>query len=119
MDLRKLYKATAVMGVSTFVAMVTGLLRAKFLAVQLGPEGVGIFSQALIFFQSIETISAMGIGLGVTNYVAEASGERCPDKIGGIISSSCVVQMAVSAICFMSIVVFQRQISQAIFASQR
>ena len=66
--MKKLYKATAVMGIATVVAIMTGFIRAKLGALLLGPSGVGLFSQAMTFVQSGETICGLGIGVGITRY---------------------------------------------------
>lgn len=115
--MRKLYKATIIMGAATFVAMIAGFIRAKFLAVTLGPEGVGIFSQAMTFFQSAETICGLGIGLGVTKYAAEAAGRKDFGGIKRILSASVILQSACFVVIFIIILLFLKQVSLFVFSS--
>jgi O-antigen/teichoic acid export membrane protein len=116
---RKLYKATVVMGAATFVAMIAGLVRAKFLAVTLGPVGVGIFSQALTFFQSAETICGLGIGLGITKYAALAFSKKDYSGLKGVVSAFVVLQSVSFAALFFIVLLFSGQISQFLFSSTR
>ncbi|MFC1576703.1 oligosaccharide flippase family protein [Candidatus Omnitrophota bacterium] len=117
--MKKLYKATAIMGVSTFVAMAIGILRAKFLAITLGPSGVGIFSQAVTFFQSAETICGLGICLGLTKYVSEMWQKRNIAEVKKTIMASFVLQVVAFFIFFILIVIFSKQISQFVFSSDQ
>lgn len=119
MRLRKLYKATIIMGASTFVAMIAGLVKAKFLAITLGPVGVGIFSQALTFFQSTETICGLGIGLGVTKYAAEAFSKKDYAGLKRVVSASVMLQMISFAILLLVVLVFSGPISQFLFSTTR
>ena len=106
--MKKLYKATAIMGVSTFVAMAIGILRAKFLAITLGPSGVGIFSQAITFFQSAETICGLGICLGITKYVSEMWQKRNIAEVKKTIMASFALQVVAFFIFFIMVVIFSR-----------
>ena len=115
--MKKFYKATAVMGVSTFVTMLIGFARAKFLAVTLGPDGVGIFSQAVTFFQSAETLCGLGISLGITKYVSEAWKSRSFRSARDIAVSSLGLQTAAFAVFFLAAVLFAGNISRFVFSS--
>lgn len=105
------------MGLSTFVTMLIGFVRAKFLALSLGPDGVGIFSQATTFFQSAETICGLGISLGITKYVSEAWKSRDFGSAKDIILSSFRLQSAAFAVFFVLAAVFAPGISRFVFSS--
>jgi PST family polysaccharide transporter len=107
------------MGAATFVAMIAGLVRAKFMAVTLGPVGVGIFSQALTFFQSAETICGLGIGLGITKYAAEAFSKKDYSRLKGVVSASVAMQSVTFAALFFIVLIFSGQISQFLFSTTR
>lgn len=69
--MKKLFIATGIIGIASMVNLITGLIRAKFTALTLGPEGVGIFSQASNFIQFLTSFGALGIGVGVNRYIAQ------------------------------------------------
>jgi len=105
------------MGISTFVAIVVGLVRAKFIALSLGPSGMGIFSQAVTFFQGAETICGLGIGFGITKYVSQMAGEQKPDEVKKVLATSFVLQLASFFLFFVPICIFSKQIAQFVFSS--
>jgi len=107
------------MGISTFVAMFMGLIKAKFLAVQLGPSGVGIYSQATTFVQSVELVCGLGMVYGVTKYVSEMRKDGNVEGIKAIISTSLLLQLASSLFFFILTAVFLSHISRFVFSSTK
>ena len=105
------------MGLSTFVTMLIGFARAKFLAVSLGPDGVGIFSQAVTFFQSVEALCGLGISLGITKYVSEAWKSRSFNGVKNIVVSSLRLQSFSFILFFMLAALFSCGISRFVFSS--
>lgn len=59
--MKSVFKATAILGSSSAVTVVVGLVSAKFWAVLMGPAGLGY----LAMLQSLLTISVMIVGLGI------------------------------------------------------
>ena len=112
----KLYKATAAMGVSTIVAMAVGVFRAKILALTLGPSGIGIFSQAMTFFQTAEALCGLGISLGVTKYVSEMWQSGRAGEVRNIVFSSVFLQSAAFFIFFAGITAFSKRLSEFLFS---
>lgn len=117
--MKRLVKTAAVMGVATFAGMVTGVLRAKFTAVFLGSAGVGIFAQAMTFFQTAETVCGLGITLGITKYVSEAWSRGDLTGVRRIIFSSLAMQCVSFAVCLAAAAVFSGKISELIFSTDR
>jgi len=116
-EMKKLYKTTAVMGSATVFGIIIGLVRAKFTAVFLGPVGVGIFSQAMTFFQSAETICGLGIGMGITKYVSEKWQKQDYAGVRDVIHTSFVMQAIGFSLFLLASLVFSRHISQFVFSS--
>lgn len=113
-----MYKATAVMGMATFVAVIAGAVKAKFLAVLLGPLGMGIFAQGMTFFLSAETICELGISTGVMKYVSEAWNNRSADGVRRVMRAAFLLQSISFVAFFIIILIFAKAISQFVFASQ-
>ncbi|MDD5438632.1 MAG: oligosaccharide flippase family protein [Candidatus Omnitrophica bacterium] len=115
--MRKLYQATTIMGISTVISIAVGLVRAKFLAVSLGPSGVGILAQAMTFVQSAEVICSLGIGLGITKYVSEMKRAGDIDGIKKTISTSLIMQAGAFMLFFIGVVAGGRPLSQFLFST--
>ncbi len=107
------------MGLSTFVAMFIGLLRAKFIALTLGPHGTGIFSQAMTFFQSAETICGLGIGIGIVKYVSEAWQKHDMNAAKSTIFVSFILQGVSFSLFFILVCVFSGNLSQFLFSTAK
>lgn len=106
------------MGISTIVAMGIGFLRAKVLALSLGPSGLGILSQALTFFQSGETICSLGIGVGVTKYVSQLWKDRDDDGLRTMVHTSIIIQAAAFSVFFILASFFLQKLSMFLFSSE-
>ncbi len=115
--MKKLFKTTSVMSLATVAGIITGFFRAKITALLLGPSGVGIFSQAMTFAQSAETVCGLGIGLGVTKYSAEQWKNKHLDRIKGLILSSFLMQFISFAVLFLAAGIFSEKISIFLFSS--
>lgn len=119
MRLKKLFKATAVMGVSTLVAIIAGLIRAKMLALFLGPSGMGVLSQVLTFTQSAETICGLGIGIGITKYVSEVLQKKETGELPHIIITSMLLQIVSCGVLLFFVILFLKPLSQFIFSTTK
>src|SRR3989338_1663276 len=105
------------MGMATFVVMLVGVVKAKFLAIQLGPLGLGIYSQAVTFFQSADMICGLGIVFGITKYVSEIWQARNIGGVRRVMTASVFLQSISFLIFFILVFIFSKQISQFVFSS--
>ena len=94
----KLLKATAIVSVATMANIISGLIRAKFTAVTLGPSGVGIFAQAMNFQQFAISVASLSIGLGVVKYVAVYNEEGNAGKVKETLLCGFIMQLFASLI---------------------
>jgi O-antigen/teichoic acid export membrane protein len=60
--------------------LISSLVRNKGLALYLGPEGFGEWSQILAMALLIQIAASMGIGAGVTRYIAESRRNKQPPE---------------------------------------
>ncbi len=113
----KLLKATAIVSIATIATIITGLIRAKFTAVTLGPAGVGIFSQAFNFQQLAINIASLNIGLGIAKHVAQHNAQNDQLKIKGVISSASIMQIIASVAFIILTFIFAGRLSKFLFSS--
>jgi len=76
--MKKLVQATAAIGTTEAILVGVTLLRNKFLAITIGPEGFGIYGLLNAFFLLMAVFSSTWLATGTTKYIAEynASGDR-------------------------------------------
>lgn len=115
--MNKLFRATSIVGIATFVSLIAGFIRAKFTAVTLGPGGVGIFSQATIFLQFFTVFASLWFYTGLTKYIAEFNAEKKETEIKAIVNVALMLQLIASIIFIFIISIFSRKISQYLFSS--
>lgn len=79
---RSILKSTSIIGGASLVNMLIGMLRTKFVAVLLGPGGVGLLGMFGQITGLISTVSGMGLGNSGVRQVAHAVASGDDRKIG-------------------------------------
>jgi len=78
---RQILRSTSIIGGSSVINIVIGLLRMKAVAMLLGPAGVGLIG----ILSNVVTLASNVVGLGFgnagTRQIAEAAGEKEPQRI--------------------------------------
>lgn len=69
---RRILKTSSIIGGSSVINILIGLLRTKVLAILLGPAGVGLISLYTGLMSTAASIAGMGIGTVGTRQIAEA-----------------------------------------------
>jgi len=77
----QILKSTTIVGGSQVINIVLGIIRTKFLAVLLGPSGVGLMGMYTAVTGIMGTITSMGIGASGVRQIAEAHGTNDDQKI--------------------------------------
>ncbi len=78
---REILKSTSMIGGSSLINMGIGMVRTKFVAVLLGPSGMGLIGVYTAISGMVGTISSMGIGTSGVREIAEAHGSGEQDRI--------------------------------------
>lgn len=74
-------KSTSLIGGASLINILIGMVRTKFVAVLLGPAGVGLMGVYNSIVGIVSSVSGMGIGASGTRQIAEAYGAGEPDRI--------------------------------------
>lgn len=108
-----LAKASLLTGFSTLIRLITGFLGNKIVAVKIGPTGIATLGQFTNFFSIVMAFAGLGIGTGVTKYVAEYY-DRTEER-ERIISTALVGVFGTSLIIGFLLFLFKNQFCLFIF----
>lgn len=109
-----IYKTSFFSGIATIIKILSTLVINKFVAIYVGPGGLGIIGQFQNFSQIVMSISKAGINNGVTKYIA-SSDDDC--RKSDIIVTSFVITCFCSFFCSAVLLILNDEISNLIFGS--
>jgi enterobacterial common antigen flippase len=78
---RGILKATSLIGGSAFIKILIDMVRVKFVAILLGPVGVGLIGVYSSIIQMVTTVSGMGISTSGVRQVAQSLGAGDDDQV--------------------------------------
>jgi PST family polysaccharide transporter len=117
--MRKIVKITSILGVATLVKMVAGVARAKFLAWQIGPVGVGVVSQALAYSSFAIQLCSLNICFGIVKSVSEGAAQKDDGAVSRIVDTSLTLELAASLVFMVLILPFSSQLSRFVFSDPK
>ncbi len=79
---RSIFKATSLFGGVEVYQILIGVIKSKFVAVLLGPEGMGIQGLYQSAIQLIQSFSSLGLSQSAVRDVSEANGSGDTNRIG-------------------------------------
>lgn len=79
--MRRLVRATAILGLGSAATVVAAILRAKILAAWLGPEGTGVLAQLAGLTAVLVPLATLGAGNGVVTMIADARARGDLDRV--------------------------------------
>ena len=82
---RGILKATSLIGGSSFINILIGMVRTKFVAVLLGPAGVGLMGMYGSITGMIGAVSGMGLGSSGVRQIAESHGTGDAERIASTV----------------------------------
>jgi antigen flippase len=83
---RSALKSTSLIGGSSFLSIIIGMVRTKFAAVLLGPSGVGLIGVYSALMSMIGTLAGMGIATSGVRQIAEAHGSADHHQLARTVS---------------------------------
>ena len=83
---RSIFKTTSLFGGVQAFQIVIGIIKSKFIAIILGPEGVGLLGLYSSAIELVKQFTAMGLAQSAVRDVSEAKGTGDMQRIGIIIS---------------------------------
>lgn len=116
--MKELLKSVSRLSVSTFLNILSSVLKSKILALVAGPAGVGIYSQFINL--SALTTSIFPIGsLGVLNYTSNYFEKQKLDEIGIIIGYFLKRNILYSIVFSLLMIFFSENLSNILFSNNQ
>lgn len=84
---RSIFKATSLFGGVQVYQILIGIVKSKFIAVILGPLGVGLIGLYQTALSLVQQITAFGLSQSAVRDVSQANGENDQKKVGVTIST--------------------------------
>ncbi len=99
--------------VSTAIKLLTSFITAKFIAIYLGPSGLGLLGQLASFVAIMSTLSVGGINMGVVKFIAEYNDDK--QKQYRFIKASIIITISCSLFIGLIVSLFSNQWSMTLF----
>ncbi len=117
--MRKILKVTSILGIATLVRIIAGVCRAKFLAWQIGPAGIGLVGQALMYSLLTIQFCSLNMGLGMTKNISEALSQKKDNRIP-LVANTAVTLQFIAAILFIVIILpFSKPLTKFLFSDYK
>jgi PST family polysaccharide transporter len=112
---RRILKTSSITGASSIVVILMGIIRIKFVAVLLGPAGVGLIG---LYSQVVVTASTLfGLGLGNSGARANAEAKGEPARLASTWKALLIGTCALAGLSALVVWVLRGPLTTLIFAS--
>lgn len=113
--MKSIFKATAILGSSSVVSVVVGLISSKFLANVIGPAGIGYLGMLQVFLASAAMISGLGIATGTVRTVAKAIADNDEDAAASYQKAAVAASLISGLLGLILIVLFRDFLNRLMF----
>ena len=117
--MKKILKVASILGIASLVKIFSGLIRAKFLAWQLGPIGMGLVGQAQMYSVFTIQLCSLNIGMGITKGVSENLAKNDEGKIRLMVNTAFTFQVITSILLIFMVMPFSASLSKFVFSDSR
>lgn len=117
--MRKILKITSMLGVVTVLKILAGVVRTKFLAWQIGPAGMGLVSQAMMYSMFTIQLCSLSVATGITKNISESLATGDGRKASLTVNMSVTMQFIVSILFIVLVLPFSGPLTKFIFSDAR
>ncbi len=117
MSYREIVKSTSIFGGVQFLLIMIQLIRSKFIAILLGPFGMGISSLLLSTTEIISSLSNLGLSSSAVKNIAEANSIKNTYQINLVITVLFRLITITGTIGLLVVIIFSPFLSQLSFGS--
>lgn len=117
--MKRILKVTSILGLATVITMFSGVIRAKFLAWQLGPTGVGIIGQAMMYSVFTIQLCSLNMGTGIIKAISRNVVQGRGDRTTIIIDNSYSFQLIASLLFIAAVLPFSMPLTKFIFSDYK
>lgn len=115
---RSIFKATTLFGGVQIYQIIISVIKSKFVAVLLGPFGVGIQGLYTSALELVQTITKMGLLQSAVRDVSEANGSGQQERINTVVSVLRKLVWITGLLGMISVIVFSPVLSKTTFGDQ-
>jgi O-antigen/teichoic acid export membrane protein len=112
-----LISAFSILGTYQVVSAILSAVRTKLIAILLGPDGLGIFSQAKSFQSTVSFLVTLGIQAGIVNLIAEANAQEDRARQRRIVLTVSLLYAFLGCMVLILGWLFSRSLSEWVFGS--
>jgi len=113
----QILKSTTLVGGSQVINILLGIIRTKFLAVLLGPSGIGLMGLYTAVTGTVGTMTSMGIGASGVRQIAEAVGTADELRIALTVSTLRRAALVLGLVGMALTIVLSSQLSRLTFGN--
>lgn len=117
--MKRILKVTSILGLATIVTMFSGVIRAKFLAWQLGPTGMGIIGQAMMYSVFTIQLCSLSMGTGIIKAISRNVVQKRDDKTTIIVDNSSSFQLIASVLFIAAVLPFSMPLTKFLFSDYK
>ncbi len=114
---RRILRSTSIIGGSSVVTVLVGLVRTKIIAVLLGPTGIGMIGLFTQIMTTAATLGGMGIGTVATRELAEAAERGDPIAVATTRKTVFWTTLALASLGAVFVWLLRVPIAQLVFGS--
>ena len=115
---KSVLKSTSLIGGSAFINIVIGMIRTKFVAILLGPAGVGLQNMYHIIITTVSTVTSLGLNSSGVRSIAEANGQNDSERVARIVKTIRATVWISGIIGALLVILFSSYISEFTFKTQ-
>jgi O-antigen/teichoic acid export membrane protein len=115
---RQIFKATSLFGGVQIINILTVIIRAKFVAIFVGPTGLGIYSLLVSTVTLVSTISGMGLNYSAVRNISQANESGDLRKLSSILVIFRRLVLISSLFGALILVIFSPLLSQFTFGNR-
>lgn len=113
--MRELLRATTLMTVARIASLLFAIVGAKVVALTLEPAGVGVMSQASSYSGLATNLLTLGLGVGVTRYIAVYRAQGDTDRLKRLMVTVAGLSLLASAVIALILVLLAPSITTLAF----
>lgn len=112
--MKSIFKATAILGSSSAVSAVVGIISAKLWAIMVGPAGLGFLTMQQSLLGLAAMLTGLGVNMGVVRLGAKAIAEDDKPNIAANQKAAIILSLASGAIGVALLLLFRNVINQSL-----
>lgn len=114
---KSVLKSTSLIGGSAFINILITMVKTKFVAVLLGPTGVGLQNMYVSIITAVSSVTNLGLNSSGVRSIAEANGQGDSERVSNIIKTIRYTLWFSGVIGVLAMILFSKKISEYSFGN--